>query len=344
MVRDPFNAEGLLTFRVSNLSAGGCCLTTSLSNKLLMPGVALADAQLILPGVGVHTATLKLIRCRVDGGSLLINASFESPGKPLLDALSAFALFGVESGEELSQLSRGIGQGVKIGPISTPEEFDQTLAVRYAAYRAADKLAPDASAETMRDIYDAEGVIFNAVADGRVMATVRLVLPSSAKGFPFQQYLPADVIPGELQNRVCEITRLAILPEWQGSDLLLHLFRKVFEYVGRTELLGGICLATDSLLPIYLRLGAKVLARNVKHPVTGETMNLLLIRKDEFIRGDRMAALCWDAVAGGVAGFLAKHDFAALPRYGLRMRLRRLIERAALRLIKSCKAMGNRGK
>lgn len=319
MVKDPIKIDVLINFNLINFNAHGMLLETSLSNKHLISGLELKDVTVVLPGIAILNIGLKIMHVKKNEDHIRLGVSLVDTTDENIQSLAQFAIFGTlppadrrisskynEVRENVGPLKR-LGTSVRIETLSTPQDYMSVLQIRYEAYRAANKLDQSATVESMADEFDERSLIIIAKIDGAIVATLRLVeCKTPDERFPFEKFIPFSVIDKE-ENRgkYYEVCRLAIDPKFQGTDILIKLFRENGRQTGINRK-TNVCMSTKQLRKNYLQLGFKVVSEEIPHPVLkNESLALLAIDPDNFLKGKGMSVRAWDLVVSDVVDNLA---------------------------------------
>ena len=139
------------------------------------------------------------------------------------------------------------------------------------------KTPPDATSEMMEDEYDASSLIYCAKYGPDVIATMRAnISKSDGQKFPFEKYFGSCESLGISRHNSCEISRLAILPEFQGSDLFIGFVKVTSADVSKAG--PGyyvLCCYQQALTHVPAYWCRKDIQSPVRHPVlTDESLSL----------------------------------------------------------------------
>lgn len=340
---DPVRLDQKLFFRVLDLSQGGLRLATSLSNRHLLPGMRISGGELVLPTVGTVAIDFRVKAVEALEREIRLGIELLNPPKETRVLLAAYLFqHGREEGgsglrvirEELQVDPRDLGRFFRLYSIATKEEYEEVLRIRHQAFLFAKKIAPETSPAELADEYDKNSVILVARAGGRTVGTVRLANSKNGSPLPLERYfkLPPDL--EEQRGRLSEISKLAILPDFQGSDLVIKFFQEIARMVIANEKVG-VCLSTDELKPMYLSLGARQTGLRAPHySLPGEYLNLLILLPEDFVAGRGMYGLTWKKVAQRTLDNLRRHGFIGSPGAWVRARMafKQIVESGFLRL------------
>jgi len=321
-VVDPFHLSRIINFHVENFNVDGLQLSTSLCNKHIMVGSVLENCQLLLPGIGVATIDLGIRNAFSKDKHLIFGCLFQSITKQALEMLAQYAIIGgdnlpshLSDRKELLRAAglttRSLSKPCTIKVVETCQELEQILDVRFIAYRAAAKTPPGATSDIMADEYDASSIIYCAKYGSDVIATMRANISESVRRrFPFETYFGSCERLGIARHSSCEISRLAILPEFQGSDLFIGFVKVVVQMLVKLHLATMFCVATNKLAPMYQRIGAERMSDPVRHPVlTDEFLCLYRITTSTFLTGSNMASDVWKKISEEAINHLIYHGF-----------------------------------
>jgi len=321
-VADPFHLSRIVNFQVENFNVDGLQLRTSLCNKHIIVGCRLENCQLLLPGIGTLTVNLVIGNAFSKDKHLVFGCLFQSINKQALEMLAQYAIIGgdnlppyLSQRKELLRAAglttRSLAKPCTIKVVETCQELEQILKVRFAAYKTAAKTPPGATSEMMEDEYDASSIIYCAKYGLDVIATMRVNLSKSdGQKLPFETYFGSCESLGIARHHSCEISRLAILPEFQGSDLFIGFVKVTVQMLVKLRLDTMFCVATNKLAPMYQRIGAERMSEPVRHPVlVDESLNLYGIKTSSFLTGSHMEFDVWKKIAAEAINHLIYHGF-----------------------------------
>jgi N-acyl amino acid synthase FeeM len=321
-VSDPFHLSRTINFQVENFNVDGLQLKTSLCNKHIIVGSRLENCQLLLPGIGVLTVNLVICHAFPKDKHLVFGCVFHFINKQALQMLAQYAIIGGDNlPPHLSQrkellraaglTTRSLSKPCTIKVVETCQELEQILDVRHTAYKAAAKTSPGATSEMMADAYDASSIIYCAKYGPDVIATMRVnISKSDGQKFPFETYFGSCESLGISRHNACEISRLAILPEFQGSDLFIGFVKVTVQMLVKLCLDTMFCVTTTKLAPMYQRIGAERMSESVQHPVLrDESLNLYRIKTSSFLTGSNIELAVWKEISEEAIGHLIYHGF-----------------------------------
>ena len=128
--------------------------------------------------------------------------------------------------------------------------------------------------------------------------------------FPFETYFGSCESLGILRNQSCEISRLAFLPEFQGSDLFIGFVKVTVQMLVKLGLDTMFCVATNKLAAMYQRIGAERMSDPVQHPVLiDESLNLYRIKTSSFLTGSNIKLAVWKKISEEAISHLIYHGF-----------------------------------
>ncbi len=350
---NPLRFNDLMLLRVNNISGHGLGLLTSLRNKHIVPGMHL-DTTLTFPAVGHARVRVRTVHTRVvreEGKQqLALGVELENPdsytkrmmGQYLLEVGPKLSLTHLRSSGLLVESAM---RAVTYDYASTPEEYRQVLELRKLAYSQAGKLATDLAIEDAGDEFDRRARIIVGRYGGEVVASMRLMFHEAGDLMEHEQYiqLPDDLPP---RDQIVEITRVCTHPDFRGSDLLLGLFKQCVIAIlqsGRQYLLGS---STAKLLPIYTRIGCRVLPVSYRHQgLGGDEHHLFVGDVRGALDGTYVGPFTWNIMFGDVWDHMRRNDLyhpgaMTSMRLGFYRMLNPLARRMMARLKKPRKAPG----
>lgn len=320
---DPFTLDQTLVFRMSNFSSEGFALISSKSNRHLTVGLKLNNYTLMIPGYDLMKVSFQIQNIQDTGTHIKLGCRFLGVDKKLKKATQKilFTHSKIALEDESTKLSvreriKSIGKfgsWIRVRKISTESDYEQALKIRYEAYKAALKTEAHQTWKDMADEYDKHSIIYVAYVGQTVVGTIRLVFRENGRPLPFEKYLDITAIKQINPDSAAEITRFAIHPQFQGTDVFFSLFRKIIFEIGSKNIGSSVCLATEKLSKYYKAIGAFEVSEPIPHPtLSGETLTLYLFEPENFLKG-RMSALGWFFVAKPSMRLLRKFGFIRTP-------------------------------
>lgn len=313
--RDPARINETLIMRVSNLSSNGFRAKCSLSNRHLFQGQIFKDFTVYLPTIGEIRASFKLINLNPSDRFLNLGCQFLDFAPPDEVKLRSFLLLSLLSKNEnpemlsLRQTSKKLSKITRIRRIDSAEDFAEVMKLRFEAYSGASKLIENATVSDMTDEYDANSIILGAFMGKKLAGTIRIVFSNKGSKFPFEKYFQFPVGIKNLRPENCvEVSKLAIDPLLQGSDVLFRLFQTVaIEFVPKRE--NALLMSTDALARNYIAIGAQKISHSIFHPVlTSEKMSLYVIETNH-LKNAKISALAWVFFGREIQNFMITFGF-----------------------------------
>lgn len=329
MGKDPMRIDQVLQFKVIELSDKGCRVRSSKSNRHLVPGMLIPACEIMLPGLGAFSVNFRIMNIRETTEHLEIGAKLESQSPAFTRALRKYLLFNSDdqvlaNREELAKLLKGqkdYGPILRCEQVQTPEQYKKILAVRFMAYLKAGKVDASIGEEGMIDAYDAHSAIYSIHIGNMVVGTVRLVFAKGGNTLPAEEYFDLKEIAHvglEAREKIGEISRLAVDPMFQGSDILVAIFKNILVETGRSKIQYTFCSATPDLGAYYAGVGARKKLGPIPHPsLQDSTLSLYMFDSDQMIDGS-MNSLAWFRVAKPALLFLSTKGFIRSPSRGFK--------------------------
>jgi hypothetical protein len=317
---DPIALDQKLFFKVKDFSQDGIRLVTSKSNRHLMPGLKISDLEIFLPGFGIHKLDV-VIKNSTVGEDLELGCKIVRKSNDYLITARKAALVVKKlnilesSSDELKKNIRSVKKFngyIRIRRISSEDEFESVLKIRLRAYQQASKVDSSLKWKDMNDEFDRNSIIYVASIGRTIAATVRFVFRGVDKKLPLEKYFNLEAILGDIVNHeTCiEISRFAVDPHFQGTDLMIAILRQSVAEILTKKIGFSLCMATSDLVPYYESIGAKKIAEPIQHPVlASEVLTLLLFDRDAITRGN-VSPIGWYFVTRPVANFLFRHGIA----------------------------------
>ncbi len=202
--------------------------------------------------------------------------------------------------------------------VKTMDDYSEILHLRRDAYVGALKKPVGTSPEAMASNLDGCSRILMVHHHEKLVGTMTFTFPEredvlldSEAGFPGQRY-PVELPP---KTNLIEVSRLCILRDYRGTDLLQGLFENGIKHFLLSDRHWLLTSATDDLLPTYLRIGFQKLKASYNHPsLNNQEHHLILAHRDTFLRGQGMNIFVWNTLFGDVIHYLLERNLIALPR------------------------------
>lgn len=318
---DPVRINQVLYFRIVDISENGCKLKTSKSNRHLLPGLKLKNFDFLIPGLGNYKIDLTLTHSHVDDQNLYFGASWVQNRKHFHEEIKRYLLMNLPKALRKSYKSDGIQslkirklKNLRVSRVTSNKDLEEILRVRLLAYQAAQKTKDGTSWEDMKDHYDENSIIYSAHFGQQLIGTMRLCFSSENSSLPFEEYLNFDQhLPFAKKSEVAEISRLAIDPDFQGTDVVLEMFKFLLVETGAKKIRYQVCLATEALSHSYKIIGAQQISSSFPHPVNKkENLSLYLFDPERVISG-KMNSLGWFKVAKPSLKHLYRFQFIRKP-------------------------------
>lgn len=279
-------------FRVVEISRHGMRLLTSLRNKFLVPGTTL-DATCSFPTLDQVRLSLRVARAEVveDAGkpSLSVGVTWEAEGTRAAETVGQYLLQfspGATPGHLRSEglRVRSMSRAFDFASVTTDAEYAEVLALRKLAYVHAGKVSPDVPDAQMGDELDARSRIITARHHGRLVGSTRVVFArTDADPLKHDDYvkLPSWLPP---RTEMIESSKTCTHPDFRGNDLFASVLKQMAIVTlgsGRRWLLMS---CTDSLRPLYKKLGCKDVGVTYVHPTMGLRHHVMI--------GDVVSMVC----------------------------------------------------
>lgn len=295
---DPLDVHRHTYFKVIDLSQAGMLLSTSLTNKHLFPGMTLDNAQLVVPGAAPLTLclTIQNVREAPEEGCLHVGVTVSVTGKDYERLVSGYLIslspnfleggHGESSSPPRKLRSKRLKQGLTFRVVRTMADYQQVLRLRHHGYGAKGKLSQDATVDLQGEGLTQEGTILGAFLAGKLVASMELRFGDTPLSFRTFQVIPREQLASVNPAQTVEVNRLVIHPNIQGTDVVMGMVQKAHAMVMAHGGKDILFVATDTLMPLYRRVGCIELGARVPHPVLkGEYLNAMMLKKETFLDG-----------------------------------------------------------
>jgi GNAT superfamily N-acetyltransferase len=225
--------------------------------------------------------------------------------------------------EELRQAIKNVKKfagHIRVRRISSDNDLESVLKIRLRAYQKANKVDSSLSWQDMQDEYDKNSIIFAAYVGNTIAATVRFVFRKADRKLPLEKYFEIEPLLGKIgNNETCiEISRFAVDPHFQGTDLMVAILRQVAVELVAKKIGISLCMATNDLAPYYEVIGAKKISGPIRHPVLdSEVLTLFKFDNDAVLTGN-ISPVGWYFVIKPAIQFLFKHGMAKKVGIGIK--------------------------
>ena len=271
---DPLSIGTTIFFRIKDISVSGLRLVTTKNNRHITPGLQLYDFDLTFPGFQALKASVKIVNAQASDDMLEFGCVFLDPSKILKLVIQKNLIANLDANEvDLSHLiksQKNFRGHIRMALVSGDSEYQEILKLRWRAYRNEGKILEDTDVQGMKDDYDPRSLIYAVQIGKTVVATFRLVFAKRNEDLPFEKYFEYEKIERFKncpRSQVIEISRLAIDPIFQGSDILVTIIRNlVVELTIKVKVKYSACLATRDLAKYYTAFGAIPITDEVPHP------------------------------------------------------------------------------
>jgi hypothetical protein len=333
---DPLKLAQLINFQIINISTSGFLAKSSRSNRHILPGLKMTDFQITLPGSGALKLSFIVRHVSVIGDSIQFGCQFinlSPTDRKIIDGYQFICAHSVDP-DEAYKIAREkklpLKEFVRIERVSSSAQLDQVLNIRFSSYKSANKLKADVTTyDMMKDQYDDQSIILAAFLGAKMVGTIRIVFSTNGSKFPFEELFP---MPSKInRDDLVEVSRLAILPVYQGSDIIIKLFQGfAFEYISKKRF--ALCMSTKKLSKYYTSIGARKISKPLPHPtLENDTLTCYLFDRKRLEAG-KMRATAWYLFARETISSLSKFGLAKKVRFSLRLRLMKSVEKAYLKL------------
>lgn len=293
-------------FRIADISKSGMQLVTSLRNKFLIPGVSF-EATVTFPTMGEARLGFRVVHTRVvqEGAKkyLGLGVTYDAGGRRAGEMIGQYLLqFGPgaslkdlrATGFEIVSSSRAL----EFGCVRSDEEYRDILELRRLAYVHAKKVSADVKDVEMADAFDARSRILYARYRGKMVASVRLMFPRGASdALKHEEYLR---LPETLPSRtdLVEVSKACTHPDFRGSDLFYSMMKQTALTTVQSGRKFVLMSCTDSLLPIYAKLGLRKFGAGYDHPSMRLRHHLCLGDVARMVAGEGLNPVFWNVVIG----------------------------------------------
>jgi predicted GNAT family N-acyltransferase len=311
---NPARFNDFIYFTVIDISKNGMQLSTSLRNKFLVKGMIL-EANISFPMIGQLTVHLKITNARIrsNGGK-----EFLALGTSILDmdpeTLQTIGQYLIQFGPKVSLselrdagfIPTSTESAVEFSFAKTAQEYREVLNLRKLAYADAGKISSEANSDEMADIFDSKSRILMARHMGEVVGSLRITFHSPDEDNEYDQFV---TFPENFPRRdeLVVLSRICTHSKYRGSDLFYGLMRHCVLAVlqsKRRYILGG---CTDSLLPLYQRVGFKSKGLRYEHAtLNGVQEQIIMADVLGILSGRDTSVTIWNEIFSDLTNYITK--------------------------------------
>lgn len=301
---DPLDPNRTIYFKTINISNTGLLLSTSLTNRHVLPGMELHRASLDIPGIGKTTVDLFIENSRAaeDGQTVQYGASVKGNGDNYHELIAKYLsnLGRLDTNEDrLEKLAENgfvqkqLSRHLTIVEVTDQKAYDDVLKLRFLGYRRAGKTLDTATHKDMGDGLDKEGIVLAAYLGGQLVASCEFRF-AKKHGLRLTEKLDLAAIQGVRDGNLSEINKLVVHPSAQNTDIVLGIFQKIHALAMLNGRPDGLITAEDRLVPLYKRLGFKKTGQTLPHPTKSNiTLNLMVIQSETYATSEGMNPYAW---------------------------------------------------
>lgn len=336
VVNDPTQPTRQIYLKVEDLSTTGMCLSTSLSNAHLLPGMSLRDAKIQIPGRGEHVVDFYIENTRPakDLQNVLVGVSFTKIEPACRKSLGSFLVAlekEVMDPEFIKELKLNdlFGKSVRgdltFRFVEAMGEYAEVVELRNLSYATVGKIKAGGSGFRADEMaLKGEGRILVAYLGTRLVATAEIRFANEGHALRSFDYPEVETLVTSLSsNPLCEVNRFAVHPDMQGSDVVLGTMQAIHSIIASRGPHDLCILASDDLVPLYERIGMKRLGFSAPHPVRSDTtLTLMWLKADSYLKSANVNPLVWERVYGKnhnfQVGLNVVEDFSRTPFFHLK--------------------------
>ncbi len=298
----PGSINDHMYFKIRDISSEGMQLTSSLRNKILVPGMVLhitanfgADGSFHVP------VEVTRVGFASEGGRdrLAIGTRFKTLTSRMKSIISQY-LIQFSTTTTLTELKeqglwpKSVSSAVDFSYLSTKSEYEEVKELRLLAHRADQNLNQDVQAEDMGDRYDGAARIIIGRHGGKVVCTVRVIFNTEDEPLEHEELLEwPDSLPR--RSEIVEVSRLAIDPAYRHGDLLAG----VLEFISVTIVQNHryiVMSCLERMIPFFGSVGLKATGFTYESKIFNDEGHVLLGETDRILLGRDIDPIVWNLV------------------------------------------------
>jgi class 3 adenylate cyclase len=328
----PLKFESIVNLKCNSISAKGASFICSARNNLFFVGLKIPRIFLHIPSHGsiekpFETRSVEELaenKIKISG---IFCEDFSAEEAEVLGAyVLTFGLFKTEP--RIEALNRAGISATKIKSVATfslvdnSKEKSRALKIRTQAYANEGKYS---GPKLMEDTFDAYSRIVLAKLGNEDIGTVRVTF-SKNKEEPFELESSIELPNFIDRTKTIEVSRLAVYPAYQRTDLVLGLVQRAIEIGVKAHVQNVITSCTEEKIPIYRKLGFLVSSKSFTlETLKGIPHFFLRLPTNEVVPTGSRNPFAWHFTYGPMVTFLRGFGYYSEFKVSLIARVGRLL-------------------
>lgn len=346
---DLFNHNEILLFKLVGVVKDRLILSTSKSNKLLIPGQRLKVriSVLDLEGYLIPVVIKELEVFETRDTNYRIYVAFANEKRLIVEKISNYVLsFSNDATpknlKDMGWMPVAIAKGLKFEyVVYGSSSWKEVLDLRLNAAKSAGRWLDINDPTVMEDRFDPIAKHFAIKLSGRIVGAARVVENEGDLSRSEHAGWGVDLPPWLQAKGFTECSRVCTDPNYRGSDVFLS----ILQHLGRMSMRSGeqylLVNCVDSLVPIYMRFGAKPLGLRFTTPfMQGNMLNVLVIDVPQVTVGFGLNPVYYNIAFKTVSDKLIKLGFMRTTVLGIALRKLVVLFNPIARLVLRSKQRG----
>tara|TARA_R110002072_G_scaffold234586_2_gene392178 strand:- start:4145 stop:4729 length:585 start_codon:yes stop_codon:yes gene_type:complete len=172
---------------------------------------------------------------------------------------------------------------IEVREVTSETEREAVFRFRYRIYvqdQGRQEPYADHERRTLREPLDERGWVLGAFQDGRVVGTLRTNPRRDGSLDGYESLYGIDRLPTEVQEQVAITTKLMVEPNIRGGLVALRLAKLTYAMALERDVSWNYVDARDETVPLFEKLGHRVLRRDLEHPAYGRANLMCLSLRD----------------------------------------------------------------
>ena len=296
----PFRYNHTSYYRVIDFSSRGMGMATRLFTNILLPGSKIS-LELYLPNYGIFPVSVSVIYMRkADDGKYILGCQFNDPSTKLLVAISSYLLTNETNVPSLTELREN---GFVVNPdltkmvtcryVKNHDEWLQYLNLRLRAQKKEGRWVEETDPYNTLDDFD-ESARHMMLSLGNTPVGIGRVVFNGGSVERCEHYGKVEIPPWIVAGGFVEASRFATDPNFRRSNIFPMVIKNCFKICIQNGVRYILANCEDSLVPIYEKVGAKVLGQKFNTKFMEEkTLNLMYLDVFDLCRGQGVKPLVW---------------------------------------------------
>ncbi|RYZ59275.1 MAG: GNAT family N-acetyltransferase [Proteobacteria bacterium] len=280
---DPLLFQEFLHFQIEAYSPSEVVLRTSKSNRSLIPGQSL-NLNCLLPSSKESMCKVRILKIddhESDEGSYQLRCRWMKPSEAFKEGLAEFILIAKPNVSISEMKAMGwsvthMQKAIRFRYVSSDKDMRAVLDLRLAASQHEGLWAGMRDSGVMLDAFDPYARQIMCIVGSKVVASARVIFNEGKRSKSEHASYGAKLPLWLWKEGFLEASQLCTHPDYRGADVFHFLLQHLTRITAISESKHLLFHSTESMVPVYQKLGAKNLKIRVEVPsMPGTRLQLL---------------------------------------------------------------------